>query len=135
MPASFRGCSGKVTLAGNAVGHLTDWDYEIDAEEIDVSVMGTCTSSSEPGNRTTRGNINALFDLVDDAAQAAMLSAVINATTGALVIRPFGDGVGNAELTGTAKFLNTGARAAVSGRVEATFRFTLDGDWTVANQV
>lgn len=73
-----RGCRGVVTVSATAtgtytaVGRLTNWSFDDTADEVDASVMGSCTKSYIAGAQSTAVQIDAQWD-GDDAVQAIIL--------------------------------------------------------------
>lgn len=128
-PTTWRACNGIVKHGAAAVANLRGYSINVTTADIDSSEMGNCTSRTEPGRRSTTGQIRVLLNVVDDAAQAAMLAAITSGATAALVLQPFGATVGLPEATSTAARIGGYALDAdVDGLLDITFDYALDND-------
>lgn len=128
-PTSWRACNGIVKHGASAVANLRGYSVNVTTADIDSSEMGSCTSRTEPGRRSTTGQVRVLLNVVDDAAQAAMLAAITSGATAAMTLQPFGATVGLPEATTAAARIGGYALDAdVDGLLDITFDYSLDND-------
>jgi hypothetical protein len=128
MTAS-RGCLGVVEIGSGpaVVGELTAWDANAVADEIDTSSMGTCAASSVAGVKKTTGTLTCNYDHED----AGQLLFVIG-TEQALIIYPFGKGVGDPIYTATsATILQNNLSAEVNGVVTIGLSYSINGEFVI----
>ena len=132
MSAPFRPCEGTITIDGSNVGRVTGYSYSQDAETITFFQMGTCNEQSVAGPTRGSGQINVIWDGVDDVGQAALIALLASGVTGALVIRPVGAGVGDPEETGNVTIQGRTHDGEASDIARGTYSF--QGVLTPANQ-
>ena len=131
--AALRGCLGVVEIGAtpDVVGELTAYSINAVSQEIDTSAMGTCTASSIAGTKKTTGTISANYD-PDDVGQ---LLFVIG-TAPQLIIYPEGKGTGLVSWTATsATILSNTVSAEVNGVVTVEMGYSINGEFTVADQI
>lgn len=134
-----RGCSGKVYTSATGgtpaeLADVTEWSFESQAENLDASVMGSCTKSFVAGPVETSGQLTcnwaqAVFASRD--AEQTLMEAV--GTNVALVLYPAGTTAGNTKYTASSALI-TSVRigASVNGFVQSTFGFFVNGAFTAA---
>lgn len=110
-----------------AVGSIRSWSAPSEAEEIDVTVMGTNYGSFLPGTINARVETELFFESPEDAGQALVLAQLGNDVPQTLSLYPFGKASGLAYLTGKATVLSFSPQGSVDGAVEMTVNFAGDG--------
>lgn len=128
--AVIRGCLGKVKSGAtpDLVGNVTAFNFSEAAEEIDTSVMGSCTSSSEAGSVKTTGSITVYWDPADTGQGNFAAGSTVN-----LELYPEGDTTGDIKFTSsTAVILSRDMDTSVNGIVSQTYNFALQGAFTEA---
>lgn len=131
---AVRGCLGTVhcaTTGGTlaAIADVTEWSFESTAENIDASVMGSCTKSFVGGPVETSGTItchwNGPTNSSFDAEQALMGAAGTNVK---ITLFPAGTTVGYRKYVITSALISSARHSAsVNGFVESTFNFFVNG--------
>lgn len=122
--AQFRACNGvvKVGAGPTIVGELRSWSANQEADEIDVSSMGSCTKASQAGAVKTSVEVAAWWDPADSGQVLFVPGDEI-----ALEIHPDGEGSGKTAYTGTVRVLTNNLSGDVDGVVESEFSGTVNG--------
>lgn len=110
----------------SAVGELRSWSAPSEANEIDVTVMGTGYSAFLPGTINARVEAEVFFEQ-GDAGQALALAQLGSDVPQTLALHPEGTGSGLAELTGKATVLSYSPEGAADGAIEMSITFVGDG--------
>lgn len=109
-----------------AVGEIRSWNAPSEANEIDVTVMGTSYASFVPGTINARVECELFFEQAD-AGQALILAQLGADTPQALALYPQGKTSGLAQLTGSATVMSYNASGAADGAIEMQVTFAGDG--------
>lgn len=125
---AMKGCSGVVLEGSNTIAEVTAYDITEDAEEIDASVMGSCTETTLTGKVKVSGTINMYYKRGTGASDPAPDTAQENLSAGdtvSLEIRPNGTGSGKPQID-VASTVITQARIAgdVGGLVTYAVSFS-----------
>lgn len=128
--AQFRACNGVIKIdtvppsGQQTVGELRSWSRNEEADEIDVSSMGSCTKASQAGAVKTSVECAAWWD-PSDLGQVMFVTG----NEVALEIFPDGEGSGKTAYTGTIRVLTNNISGDVDGVVESEFSGTANGDF------
>ena len=109
-----------------AVGEIRSWSAPQEANEIDVTVMGTGYSSFVPGTINARVECELFFEFAD-AGQALILAQLGQDTPQDLSLFPQGKQAGLPALTGKATVMSYSSTGAADGAIEMTATFAGDG--------
>ena len=122
--AQFRACNGvvKVGAGPTVVGEIRSWSFNQEAEEIDVSSMGTCTKASQAGAVKTSIEVGAWWDPADAGQILFSPGQEVQ-----LEIFPDGEGSGKTAYTGMMRVLTNNTSGDVDGVVESEFSGTING--------
>ena len=88
--AVARACLGKATATGALVTNLTTWSLTREAEEVDTSVMGSCSKTSTPGSDKTTLNLTGFWEAV--SGQNDLETALATGSTLNITVFPTGMG-------------------------------------------
>lgn len=98
--AVARACLGKATATGALVTNLTTWSLTREAEEVDTSVMGSCSKTSTPGSVKTTLNLTGFWEAV--SGQNDLETALATGSTLNITVFPTGSGTaGDRKLSAT----------------------------------
>ena len=110
-----------------AVGEIRSWNQPQEANEIDVTVMGTGNADFIPG--AVRASLETeLFFEFADAGQALALAQLGNSVPQAISLFPLGVGSGLPVLAGNATVMSYNAQGAADGAIELSITFSGDSD-------
>lgn len=135
--AAVRGCQGKVyasTTTGSPaeVADITEWSFESSAEQLDASVMGSCTKEFVAGPVETQ--VQLTCNWAQDPVASADAEQVLLAQVGnnvQLVLYPAGTAVGKRKYTAASALIQSvRIGAQVSGFVTANMSLFVNGAMT-----
>ena len=120
----LHGKNGSIHINGTPLTYATEWEFTVDREFVDVSVLGDLAAVFYAGLRAFSGSFSGLLDVGADAALNAAMEDVVTvdlyADSGDLVA------TGNAYVTATATASVTDA-VRVSGQIKGTGKWTIQG--------
>lgn len=117
--ATTRGCKGVIKIATVGVGELRSWEKNLEADEIDKTVMNpNCEKTFEAGSIAEGGTFECFWD-PDDAGQ----NLLVIGTTVAVELFPGGEGTGLTLFSGSIVILGDDLGAEVNGMVERTITY------------
>ena len=118
-----KACNGviEVGAAPAAVAELRTWGYVETAAENDFSTMGACEATIVGGRVTSRLEMTLYLA---DPADVAQDELIAGAEDVAVVVYPFGLGVGLVQRAGNINVLERGEAGDVDGGVELTVSAT-----------
>lgn len=127
--AQFRACNGviKVGAGPTVVGELRNWSFSQEADEIDVSSMGSCTKASQAGAVKTSVEVASWWDPADAGQILFVPGDEI-----AVQIFPDGEGSGKTQYEGNVRVLTNNSSGDVDGVVESEFTGTVNGSLTAS---
>jgi len=118
-----KACMGVAKLGPTptVLAELRSWSFAGDAEEIDVSTMGSCVSTTIGGRVTERLEFTCYLADPEDAAQ---IMALAGAAPLDFELFPFGETIGQLKITGQLNVLNRTESGDIGGAVELAFAGT-----------
>jgi hypothetical protein len=108
-----------------AVGEIRSYDAPSDANEIDVTVMGTGNAAFIPG-AIRQALATELFFEFADAGQALALAQLGSSVAQTVSLYPLGVGTGLVWLTGKATVMSFNVQGAADGAIELSVNFSAD---------
>jgi len=129
-----KACNGviEVGAAPAAVAELRTWGYVETAAENDFSTMGACEATIVGGRITARLEMTLYLADPADAPQDLL---VAGAQGVAVIVYPFGKGVGMTQRAGDINVLERGEAGDVDGGVELTVSATAPAGLAATIQV
>ena len=123
-----RACNGVIKIGPTPaiVAELRSWSYDQQGDEIDVSTMGACDTTTIAGRVTRRVEGSLYLASPSDAAQ----DLLVIGTNVAIEVFPFGENSGELSLVGTINVLTRTESGDVDGAVELNFTGTAPSELT-----
>lgn len=110
-----------------AVGQVRSWTQPQEANEIDVTVMGTGNADFIPGAVRASLETELFFELAD-AGQALALAQLGNSVPQQVSLYPLGISTGLPVLKGLATVMSYSSQGAADGAIELSINFSSDSD-------
>lgn len=131
--AKYRGSQGSVSVGGDVVGQIIDWEITISRPYIDATDMGASAKSGDLDIPGASGRVTVRFDYGDDAQAAIVDQIVSNTTPTPLAFLGIVSGTGPKQVSCNVLFPSGAIRGRVlGGHFEATFQFESDGTISVS---
>lgn len=131
--AKFRGSQGSLSVGGNVVGQIVDWEGTFGRPYIEATDMGDAGKGGDLDIPGASGRLTVRFDY-GDAAQAAIVDQVTsNAAAVPLAALFVVSGTGPKQFSLNVLFPSMAVAARVlGGHIQATFNWESDGAITVS---
>lgn len=133
--AKYRGSQGSLSIGGNAVGQIIDWEGNFSRPYIEATDMGDSGQEGDLDIPGGQGRLTVRFDY-DDTAQAAIVDQILsNSTPTPLAALFIVSSTGPKQISCNVLFTDMGVVSRVlGGHIQATFQWRSNGaismDWT-----
>lgn len=123
--AATSGTAGSVVLNGTAVAQVSEWSFNIAADVVEVTVMGSDWRTYVPGLAGATGSFTLFYDPTAPAMHPTLRTAILSRTAGSASL--YAGTAANFYSAATIYITGLSPTVSVDGAATDSYDFTVSG--------